>query len=142
MKRLVITAALSLCMAAPAAAQQAQATLPDEVREWLERDQAQRWAALVREGNTLFNEGSCARCHGDAGSGGSNGPDLTDETWGQSDGSLAGIQRTIFWGVQRQHMSSSDWRFEMNPGGGLDLEWNQYAALAAYVWTLSNNEAP
>ncbi|MEM7414948.1 MAG: c-type cytochrome [Gemmatimonadota bacterium] len=138
MKRFAMVA-IGFCMfgAAPAGAQQASAPLPDEVREWLERDQAQRWAAMVREGNTLFNEGSCARCHGDAGSGGGNGPDLTDDAWGQSDGSLEGIRRTIFWGVQRQHMSS-EWRFEMNPGGGLDLEWNQYAALAAYVWTLSH----
>lgn len=134
---LCATAAL-LCGAISAAAQANPNPLPEEVQAWLEQDQLQRWRALVVEGQTIFNEQSCARCHGEAGTGGSNGPDLADDSWGQSDGSLSGIRETIFWGVRRRDFSSSEWRFEMNPGGGIDLEWNQYAALAAYVWTLSN----
>ena len=93
---------------------------------------------MLAEGDSLFNNGSCRRCHGQAGTGGRNGPDLTDTTWSQSDGSLEEIRRTIFWGVRRELMSDDGWRFEMNPGGGLDLEWEQYASLAAYVWSLSN----
>ena len=93
---------------------------------------------MVAEGDSIFNNASCSRCHGDAGTGGNNGPDLTDDAWGQGDGSLESIQRTIFWGVRRELFSTPDWRFEMNPAGGLRLEWSQYASLAAYVWTLSN----
>lgn len=113
-------------------------TLPDEVSEWLARDQAQRWALMIQQGDSIFNSGSCARCHGEAGAGGRFGPDLTDAEWVQSDGSLEGIRETIFWGVRRRDFSDETRRFEMNPGGGLNLEWNQYAALAAYVWSLSN----
>lgn len=111
--------------------------LPPEVRSWMERDQLQRWAALVNEGDSIFNSRSCSRCHGEAGTGGRNGPDLTDATWVQSDGSLEGVRRTIFWGVKREDFSG-EWRFEMNPGGGVDPTWEQYSALAAYVWSLSN----
>lgn len=126
----------AFAFAAPVAAQ--DNPLPAEVREWLERDQVQRWAALVQEGDSIFNSRSCSRCHGDAGSDGRNGPDLTDAEWTQSDGSLEGIRRTIFWGVKREDFSSDGWRFEMNPGGGIDPTWEQYSALAAYVWSLSN----
>lgn len=120
------------------AAQEPPNPLPQEVRTWLERDQLQRWAAMVAEGDSLFNSRSCRRCHGDGGAGGTNGPDLTDATWSQSDGSLEGIRRTIFWGVRREDFSTPSWRFEMNPGGGIDPTWEQYASLAAYVWSLSN----
>lgn len=122
----------------PLAAQQSGSPLPTEIREWLARDQVQRWAAMIQQGDTLFNSRSCRRCHGEAGSGGRNGPDLTDSEWVQSDGSLEGIRETIFWGVRRRDFSDPSWRFEMNPGGGLDLDWNQNAALAAYVWSLNN----
>jgi mono/diheme cytochrome c family protein len=125
-----------LLVAAPIAAQ--APTLPDEVSAWMARDQVQRWAQMLQEGDSIFNSSSCARCHGEAGSGGRNGPDLTDAEWGQSDGSLEGIRETIFWGVRRRDFSDTTRRFEMNPGGGMHLEWNQYASLAAYVWSLSN----
>lgn len=131
-----VVAATSILFVEDAEAQ--QPTLPAEVSEWLERDQARRWAMMIAEGDSIFNSGSCARCHGEAGSGGRNGPDLTDINWVQSDGSLEEIRRTVFWGVRRELLSDPAWRFEMNPGGGLDLEWNQYASLAAYVWSLSN----
>ncbi|MBT8488049.1 MAG: c-type cytochrome [Gemmatimonadetes bacterium] len=131
-----VAAAISILFVDAADAQ--QPTLPAEVSEWLERDQARRWATMIAEGDSIFNSGSCARCHGEAGSGGRNGPDLTDTTWVQSDGSLEEIRRTVFWGVRRELLSDPALRFEMNPGGGLDLEWNQYASLAAYVWSLSN----
>lgn len=131
-----VAAAASVLLSGDVAAQ--QPSLPEEVSEWLERDQARRWAMMISEGDSIFNSGSCARCHGEAGSGGRNGPDLTDTVWAQSDGSLEEIRRTIFWGVKRELLSDPSWRFEMNPGGGLDLSWNQYASLAAYVWSLSN----
>ncbi len=134
--RAILCVAASMCFASGAAAQQDE--LPSEIREWLQRDQVQRWAGMLAEGDSLFNSRSCRRCHGDGGSGGRNGPDLTDSTWVQSDGSLEEIRRTIFWGVRRELLSDPDWRFEMNPGGGIDLDWEQYSSLAAYVWSLSN----
>lgn len=113
--------------------------LPAEVQSWMEQDQLRRWGMLIQTGDSLFNNGSCMRCHGEAGTGGRNGPDLADANWVQSDGSLEQIRRTVFWGVKREDFSDgSGWRFEMNPAGGLDLEWTDYQALAAYVWSLSN----
>ena len=44
----------------------------------------------------------------------------------------------IFWGVRRVDFSDAGRRFQMNPGGGLHLEWGEYDALAAYVWSLNN----
>jgi len=125
-------------LALPRASAAQAVELPREISEWLARDQVQRWAAMLAEGDSLFNSGTCVRCHGEGGSGGRNGPDLTDTAWVQSDGSLEGIRRTIFWGVRREALSDPSWRFEMNPGGGLDPTWEQYASLAAYVWSLSN----
>ena len=128
---------VGVLVAGPLSAQ-APPRLPDEVSAWLARDQVQRWAQMIQQGDSIFNSGSCARCHGEAGSGGRNGPDLADSEWTQSDGSLEGIRETIFWGVRRRDFSDASRRFEMNPGGGLGLEWAQYASLAAYVWSLSN----
>ena len=137
---LTVLLAMMACAAAPGGihAQAPDASLPAEVRDWMERDQMQRWAALISEGDSIFNAASCARCHGAEGTGGRLGPDLTDSTWVQSDGSLEGIRRTVFWGVRRELLSDPSIRFEMNPGGGADLSWDQYSALAAYVWSRSN----
>ncbi len=112
--------------------------LPDDVKMFLERDQVRRWAGLLESGGKLFAEGSCARCHGEGGSGGRFGPDLTDTEWVQSSGDLAGIRETIFWGVRRKDFANEGSRFQMNPGGGMDIEFADYDALAAYVWSLSN----
>jgi mono/diheme cytochrome c family protein len=128
----------ALGFATPGASAAQAVGLPAEVSQWLERDQIQRWAAMIAEGDSIFNSRSCMRCHGEGGSGGRNGPDLTDAVWVQSDGSLEGIRRTIFWGVRREAMSDPGWRFEMNPGGGADPTWEQYSSLAAYVWSRSN----
>ncbi len=127
-----------LSLVAPLKGQQSRPALPEEVRSFLERDQAQRWATLIQSGDSLFNNSSCARCHGEQGAGGRFGPDLSDDEWAQSDGTLAGIREVIFWGVKREDFSDQTRRFQMNPAGGLHLEWSDYDALAAYVWSLSN----
>lgn len=134
----IVVAAILVPSSAVGAQEPGENPLPAEVREWLERDQVRRWAAMVAKGDSIFNTQSCRRCHGEGGVGGRNGPDLTDSTWVQSDGSLEGIRRTIFWGVRRELLSEPSWRFEMHPGGGIDLSPDQYVSLAAYVWTLSN----
>ncbi len=136
---LVAGVAVAMSLSASTTVSGQQNPLPDGVRSWMEQDQVRRWATMIQTGDSLFNSGSCMRCHGEAGSGGRNGPDLTDMTWVQGDGSLEEIRRTVFWGVRREHFSQgSSWRFEMNPGGGLDLAWTDYQALAAYGWSLSN----
>jgi mono/diheme cytochrome c family protein len=134
----IVAAPLTLGLAAICAAQQAPPALPEVVTKWLERDQEQRWANLLRVGEKRFAEGSCSKCHGAEGKGGPLGPDLTDATWSHSQGDLGGIRDTIFWGVRRRDFADPDRRFEMNPGGGMDLEWEEVDAVAAYVWSLSN----
>lgn len=121
-----------------AGAQMQRPELPDEVKTWLEVDQRQRWANMIRTGSELFNEGSCVRCHGDGGAGGNNGPDLTDAEWVQGDGSLAAVQDTIFWGVRRADFADPGRRFEMNPQGGMSFDRAELRSIAAYVWSLNN----
>ncbi len=137
MKTMGMMILVSLTWATTTAAQQ-RPELPENVKTWMARDQAQRWAQMIQLGDSLFNKRTCMRCHGDGGTNGRFAPDLTDSEWVQNDGSLAGIRRTIFWGVERDDFADPTRRFEMNPGGGQDLEWDEYSALAAYVWSLSN----
>ena len=141
-KSLVLMIALGIALSIAGAdllwAQRQQVELPDAVKEFMERDQTRRWAQMLEEGKTLYAEGSCMRCHGDQGQGTPRAPDLTDAEWVQSDGSLLGIRETIFWGVRRKDFADPERRFEMNPAGGMELEWSQYDSIAAYVWSLSN----
>ena len=134
----ILISGLMLASGGTASAQQERVQLPDNVKAFMERDQVRRWADLIQTGGELFAEGSCGRCHGDGGSGGRSGPDLTDSAWVQSAGDLAGIRETIFWGVRRKDFADETRRFQMNPGGGMELEWGDYDALTAYVWSLSN----
>ena len=111
--------------------------LPEAVQEWMSEGWQPRFLAMVAEGDSLFNSLSCRRCHGDNGSGGRWAPDLTDDEWVQTDGTLVPIFQTIFWGVRRRDFHDPDRRFEMNPKGGMNITWDQTRALAAYVWSLS-----
>ena len=60
------------------------------------------------------------------------GPDLTDDQWLWSDGSLAGIEATIAKGVPapKEHTGV------MPPMGGATLTQEQLHAVAAYVYAL------
>lgn len=120
----------------PATAQQ-RPELPDNVKEWLARDQPRRWAAMIEAGEKLFSEGICAQCHGQGGTSGRFGPDLTDQEWVQSDGSLDGIRMTLLWGVRKQDLSDAGRPF-MLPDGGMELSSADRNALVAYVWSLAN----
>ena len=95
--------------------------------------------ARILAGSALFNGRSCAFCHAVAGRGaGPNAPDLSDSTWLHGDGNVEGISRIIFWGVEADEMRAEPrFRFEMNPEGGQNLDQEEIAALAAYVWALS-----
>jgi len=81
---------------------------------------------------------ACAGCHGASGTGSPLGPDLTGQKWLWSDGSYAGIAKTITDGVMhpKQHRSP------MPPMGGAQLTPDQISALAAYVWGLSHQATP
>ena len=59
-----IVGSLVLLGVASAGAQQ-RVDLPDDVKVFLERNQARRWAALIETGGKIFEEGSCVRCHGE-----------------------------------------------------------------------------
>jgi glucose/arabinose dehydrogenase/mono/diheme cytochrome c family protein len=78
---------------------------------------------------------TCTGCHGSDGAGTPLGPDLTDDKWLWSDGSVAGIQKTITAGVPEP----KQYRSPMPPMGGSQLTPEQVSALAAYVWGLSHH---
>jgi glucose/arabinose dehydrogenase/mono/diheme cytochrome c family protein len=81
---------------------------------------------------------ACTGCHGDSGQGTPLGPDLTGKKWLWSDGSYAGIAKTITEGVSQP----KQYRSAMPPMGGTQLTRDQVSALAAYVWGLSHHASP
>ena len=76
----------------------------------------------------------CTGCHGENGEGTPLGPDLTGKKWLWSDGSYAGIKKTITVGVSQP----KQYRSPMPPMGGAQLTPEQVSALAAYVWAISH----
>jgi mono/diheme cytochrome c family protein len=80
---------------------------------------------------------ACTGCHGGNGAGTPLGPDLTDTEWLWSDGSFAGIAKTITTGVS----APKEYRSPMPPLGGAQLTPEQVSAVAAYVWGLSRRTA-
>ncbi|MGB8538122.1 MAG: c-type cytochrome [Acidobacteriaceae bacterium] len=96
-------------------------------------------AEMVELGDRIYHGevggASCAGCHGASGKGTPLGPDLTDAKWLWSDGSYAGIAKTITEGV----MQPKEYRSPMPPMGGAQLTADQVQALAAYVWALSHH---
>jgi len=81
---------------------------------------------------------ACTGCHGESGEGTPLGPDLTGKKWLWSDGSYAGIAKTITEGV----LQPKQYRAPMPPMGGSQLTPDQISALAAYVWGLSHRASP
>ncbi len=105
-------------------------------RSW--RSKGHRSFRTRSQGDSLFNNGTCTRCHGEDATGGRRAPDLTDEQWDHGDGSLAAIQEVIFWGVRRRDFADETRPFQMNPEGGMNFTREQLQAVTAYVWSLSN----
>jgi mono/diheme cytochrome c family protein len=70
---------------------------------------------------------ACAGCHGANGAGSPLGPDLTAKKWLWSDGSYAGILKTIREGVAHP----KEYRSPMPPMGGAQLTPDQLSAVAA-----------
>jgi glucose/arabinose dehydrogenase/mono/diheme cytochrome c family protein len=81
---------------------------------------------------------ACTGCHGESGEGSPLGPPLTGKKWLWSDGSYAGIKKTITEGVSQP----KQYRSPMPPMGGAQLTPDQVSALAAYVWGLSHRGSP
>lgn len=77
---------------------------------------------------------TCTGCHGENGQGTPLGPDLTGKKWLWSDGSFAGIAKTITEGVSQP----KQYRSPMPAMGGAQLTPDQASAVAAYVWSLSH----
>jgi glucose/arabinose dehydrogenase/mono/diheme cytochrome c family protein len=92
----------------------------------------------VALGNRIFHgrvaAGTCTACHGTNGAGTPLGPDLTQKKWLWSDGSWAGLTKTITDGVAQP----KQYRSPMPPNGGSQLTPEQSKAVAAYVWALSH----
>jgi glucose/arabinose dehydrogenase/mono/diheme cytochrome c family protein len=93
---------------------------------------------MVALGNRIFHGqvagAACAGCHGASGQGTPVGPNLTGKEWLWSDGSYAGIKKTITDGVS----DPKQYRSPMPPTGGTQLTPDQISAVAAYVWSLSH----
>jgi len=77
---------------------------------------------------------TCTGCHGENGQGTPLGPGLTGKMWLWSDGSFAGIAKTITEGVSQP----KQYRSPMPAMGGAQLTPDQVSAVAAYVWSLSH----
>ena len=94
--------------------------------------------AMVALGDRIYHGqvggAACAGCHGADATGSPLGPNLTAKKWLWSDGSYAGILKTIREGVAHP----KKYRSPMPPMGGAQLPPDQLSALAAYVWALSH----
>jgi mono/diheme cytochrome c family protein len=81
---------------------------------------------------------ACTGCHGDSGQGTPLGPALSGKKLLWSDGSYAGIRKTITDGVPQPKV----YRSPMPPMGGAQLTPDQVSAVAAYVWSISHSPTP
>ena len=80
---------------------------------------------------------ACTGCHGESAQGTPLGPDLTGKKWLWSDGSYAGIAKTITDGVSQP----KQYRSPMPPKGGAQLTPEQVQGVAAYIWSLGHKAA-
>lgn len=94
-------------------------------------------ANLLALGDSVFHGqaggGTCYVCHGQDGTGSAVGPNLTDGTWLNTDGTLEGITKTVQSGVPTPKEAPAP----MPPMGGATLTPDQVRAVAAYVHSLS-----
>lgn len=88
---------------------------------------------LVDEGRRIFTgSGNCFACHGSDAAGTTVGPDLTDSTWLDADGSYAGIAALVRAGVPEPQAFPAP----MPPLGGASLGAAAVCSVAAYVHSL------
>ena len=94
--------------------------------------------AMVALGDRIYHGqeagGTCVACHGANATGTPLGPDLTKKNLLWSDGSWAGITKSITDGVS----TPKQYRSAMPAMGGSQLTPDQTSAVGAYVWALSH----
>lgn len=92
----------------------------------------------VAEGRTLFHgAGDCAGCHGDDGTGTSEGPSLTSGPWASGDGTLAWLTHMAAhggWGARGRDGEPQRMR------GPTVLDSAQVARVAEYVYSISRSK--
>jgi glucose/arabinose dehydrogenase/mono/diheme cytochrome c family protein len=99
---------------------------------------------MVSLGGRIYHgqvgEAACTGCHGDSAEGTTLAPALAgkNKKWLWSDGSYAGIAKTITQGV----LQPKEFRSPMPPMGGAQLSPDQVSALAAYLWSLNHEASP
>jgi mono/diheme cytochrome c family protein len=95
---------------------------------------------LIALGDSIFHGqaggGTCYACHGQDGKGSGVGPNLTDNEWLNTDGTLEGITKTIQSGVPQPKQAPAP----MPPMGGASLSPEQVKAAAAYVHSLGGGK--
>ena len=95
-------------------------------------------AAQLALGDSIFHGqvagAPCAGCHGSDGKGSPIGADLTAGTWLWSDGSVAGLSKTISQGVAKPKTHGG----AMPPMGGTPLKPAELKAVSVYVWGLGH----
>ncbi|MEP6780712.1 MAG: c-type cytochrome [Gemmatimonadaceae bacterium] len=96
--------------------------------------------AMVTFGDSVFNNGSCVRCHGAKGVGATNGPTLANKVkWDHGSGSYVDILHTITTGIPKDQIKDPSHPFAMGAmGGRMPINADQAAAAAAYVWSLNH----
>jgi mono/diheme cytochrome c family protein len=98
-------------------------------------------AEVLARGVRAWGQGNCTMCHGPQGGGNQMGPDLTDDQWDHCDGSIAGIREVLVAGVSRDQLADPSHMMPMESATKLVPDEADLDALAAYVWSLSNDEA-
>lgn len=99
--------------------------------------------AMVALGDSIYHGrvggALCQVCHGPAGKGVNPlGPSLVDAEWLHGDGSYAFIVNTVDKGVDKPKKSAAP----MPAKGGGQLTPAQVLAVAAYVYSLNQKDAP
>lgn len=93
---------------------------------------------MVAEGEKIYRGqiggAACTACHGMKGAGSTLGPALNGKKWLWSDGSFAGITKTIMDGVAQP----KNYRSPMPAKGGAQLTDEQVKEVAAYVWSFGH----
>ncbi|HEX2218334.1 MAG TPA: c-type cytochrome [Gemmatimonadales bacterium] len=95
---------------------------------------------LIALGDSVFHGqaggGTCYACHGQDGTGSGVGPNLTDNEWLNTDGTLEGITKVVQNGVPQPKQAPAP----MPPMGGASLNPEQVKAVATYVHSLGGGK--
>ncbi len=96
--------------------------------------------SLILRGKEIYRGGAgCVRCHGDAGVGSSEGPDLTDDEWLRGGGTYDEILSQVRHGISRRDSKTGR---PMPIGGWEPLSEDAARAVAVYVWSLGRRDPP